>query len=230
MDARRSIAEGMTVYTQDGEKLGKVVAVDDAGLFVEKGFFFAKEYGFRFDDVADVRDEGVHLRLDKQAVSSSLVDDDQGLERSRPSAVSENRVGGERSSDSGQLGTEANPPMGSTASTGLQWGMEPLSTVAPGASDRRSDSIQEGADARRIDELERTGIASGRVAVDESGRGAVPSGMESEREAGELKIHRRVVTEQKTVTVPVRREEVDVEPEGDVRRSDRHDADDHHVP
>ena len=36
MDARRGIVEGMTVYTQDGEKLGKVVAVDDAGLFVRR--------------------------------------------------------------------------------------------------------------------------------------------------------------------------------------------------
>ena len=57
MDARRGISEEMTVYTQDGEKLGKVVAVDDAGLFVEKGFFFPREYGFRLDDVAEVRQQ-----------------------------------------------------------------------------------------------------------------------------------------------------------------------------
>ncbi|MGZ6072233.1 MAG: hypothetical protein ACXWK8_13530, partial [Myxococcaceae bacterium] len=81
----------MTVYTQDGEKLGKVVAVDDAVLFVEQGFFFPREYGFRFDDVADVRDDGVHLRLTKEASSSALVHDVGGLGRSRPSAVSEDR-------------------------------------------------------------------------------------------------------------------------------------------
>lgn len=91
MDARRGISEEMTVYTQDGEKLGKVVAVDDAGLFVEKGFFFPKEYGFRFDDVAEVRDDRVSLRLDKEAISSALVHDVGGLERSRPSAVSDDR-------------------------------------------------------------------------------------------------------------------------------------------
>jgi len=45
-------------------------------------------------------------------------------------------------------------------------------TADGGTSNRRSDSIQEGADSRRIDELERTGVASGRVPVDESGRGA----------------------------------------------------------
>lgn len=218
MDARRGITEGMTVYTQDGETLGKVVAVDDAGLFVEKGFFFPREYGFRFDDVTDVRGEEVHLRLAKEAVSSAMVEDDRGLERSRPSAVSE---------DGGQLGTAANPPAGSTANTGLQWGMEPVGTAAGGTSGRRSDSIQEGADARRIDALERTGIASGRVPVNEEGRGVAPSRVEShvrsgqdvtlpvaeeqleartsEREAGELTVHRRVLT-------------------------DRRDPEDHHVP
>ncbi len=89
MDARRGIREEMTVYTQDGEKLGKVVAVDDAGLFVEKGFFFPREYGFRFDDVADVRDDAVHLHLNREAVSRALVHHAGGLERSRPSVVSE---------------------------------------------------------------------------------------------------------------------------------------------
>ena len=38
MDARKRVAEGMTVYTPDGEKLGKVTAADQSGLFVEKGF------------------------------------------------------------------------------------------------------------------------------------------------------------------------------------------------
>ena len=69
MDARKGVTEGMPVYTRDGEKLGKVVSVDDAGLFVEKGLFFPKEYGFGFDDVEDVRDGSVHLRLDKNAVT-----------------------------------------------------------------------------------------------------------------------------------------------------------------
>ena len=91
MDARRGISEGMTVYTRDGQKLGKVVAVDDAGLFVERGFFFPREYGFRYADVGDVRDDGVHLQLDREAVSSAMVERAGGLERSRPSVVSEAR-------------------------------------------------------------------------------------------------------------------------------------------
>ena len=90
MNARERVAHGMTVYTRDGEKLGKVVAADDIGLFVEKGLFFPKEYGFRYDDVEDVRDDGVHLCLDKEAISRTAAHG-SGLERSRPSAVSEDR-------------------------------------------------------------------------------------------------------------------------------------------
>jgi hypothetical protein len=61
----------MTVYTRDGKELGKVVSVDNVGLFVEKGLLFPKEFGIRFDDVEDVRSDGVHLRLDRQAVEGA---------------------------------------------------------------------------------------------------------------------------------------------------------------
>ena len=67
MDARKGVTEGMPVYTRDGQKLGKIVSVDETGLFVEKGFFH-KEFGFGFDDVEDVRDGSVHLRLDMNAL------------------------------------------------------------------------------------------------------------------------------------------------------------------
>jgi hypothetical protein len=68
MDAK--IAKGMTVFTRDGKELGKVVSVDNVGLFIEKGLLFPKEFGVRLDDVEEVRGDGVHLRLDRQAVES----------------------------------------------------------------------------------------------------------------------------------------------------------------
>ncbi len=181
MDARRGVARGMTVYTRDGEKLGKVVAVDDGGLFVEKGFFFPREYGFRFDDVEDLGEGSVHLRLDREAVAAAAVEDGQGPERNRPSVVArdverdtaadrETRSGGP--GDARQLGTEANPPAGSRASSGLQWSMEPLETVARGTSERRDPGGEPAAeDPRSIDARERSGAASGRVPVDPGGMG-----------------------------------------------------------
>jgi hypothetical protein len=72
MDARTNVTTGMTVYSQDGAKLGKVVSVDDTGLFVEKGLLFPKEFGFGWEEVADVQGDGVHLRLDHETVKTTL--------------------------------------------------------------------------------------------------------------------------------------------------------------
>ncbi len=181
MDARRGVARGMTVYTRDGEKLGKVVAVDDRGLFVEEGFFFPGEYGFRFEDVEELREGNVHLRLDREAVASAAAAAEQGPERNRPSVVArdvERDAAADRDTGpgsrehAGQLGTEANPPAGSRAASGLQWSMEPLETVARGTSERAGPGGEPAAeDPRRIAQRERSGAASGRVPVDPGGMG-----------------------------------------------------------
>ena len=84
MDPRRQVTKGMTVYTHDGDKLGKVALADDIGLFVVKGLLFPKEYGFRYDDVEDVRDDGVHLRLDKAAIARRETGGDRGPVRNNP--------------------------------------------------------------------------------------------------------------------------------------------------
>lgn len=59
----QGVQEGMTVRTADGEKLGKVVTCESDRFIIEKGFFFPKDYLARYDDVAEVRDDEVHLRL-----------------------------------------------------------------------------------------------------------------------------------------------------------------------
>jgi len=92
MDPRGQITKGMTVYTQDGEKLGKVAVADDIGLFVEKGLFFPKEYGFRYDDVEDVRADGVHLRLNKDAIVRQESSHDPGAIRKNPGPTSDDRA------------------------------------------------------------------------------------------------------------------------------------------
>jgi len=52
----QNVSEGMSVYSQDGEKLGKVIAMDEDSFTVEKGFFFPKDFTARYDDIVDVRD------------------------------------------------------------------------------------------------------------------------------------------------------------------------------
>jgi hypothetical protein len=64
---RSLIREGMTVYSSDGEKLGKVRSCDATTFVIEKGFFFRKDYIARYDDVRSVDDEGTHLAISKDA-------------------------------------------------------------------------------------------------------------------------------------------------------------------
>ena len=48
-----SLVEGMTVYSNDGERMGKVTSLGDDYFLVEKGIFFPKDFTFRYDDIQD---------------------------------------------------------------------------------------------------------------------------------------------------------------------------------
>lgn len=64
---RTGITEGMTVFSSDGEKLGKVSSFDDATFTIEKGFFFPKDYLARYEDIADVTGDEIRLAIAKDA-------------------------------------------------------------------------------------------------------------------------------------------------------------------
>jgi uncharacterized protein (TIGR02271 family) len=48
------LEEGMVVYSQEREKLGKLVHADADSMTIEKGWFFPKDFTVRYDDVVDV--------------------------------------------------------------------------------------------------------------------------------------------------------------------------------
>jgi uncharacterized protein (TIGR02271 family) len=60
-DRYPSLVEGMTVYSNDGERMGKITALGDDYFIVEKGIFFPKDFTFRYDDIQDVRDDNIYL-------------------------------------------------------------------------------------------------------------------------------------------------------------------------
>lgn len=62
---RSSIREGMTVFSSDGEKLGKVLTYDATTFTIEKGFFFPKDYLARYDDIEAVTGDEIRLAMTK---------------------------------------------------------------------------------------------------------------------------------------------------------------------
>jgi uncharacterized protein (TIGR02271 family) len=62
------IQEGFDVWSSDGKKLGKVVAIQASTFVVEKGFFFPRDYTLSLDDVRDVRDDSVVLSKTQEEV------------------------------------------------------------------------------------------------------------------------------------------------------------------
>jgi uncharacterized protein (TIGR02271 family) len=62
---RSSVREGMTVFSSDGEKLGKVLSCDASTFTIEKGFFFPKDYVARYDEVAAVTGDDIRLAVTK---------------------------------------------------------------------------------------------------------------------------------------------------------------------
>ena len=141
---RGSVREGMVVFSADGEKLGKVRSCEAGAFIIEKGLFFPKDCVARYDQVADISGDEIHLATTKEA-----------LGRGDPAAASAGGPGG-----------AIGPEPGRT--TGREEVSMPLA--------------EEQIDVAR-----------------------------HSRDAGEVRLHKDVVTEHRRVDVPVTREEVRVE-------------------
>jgi len=63
MNYRDNLKKGMTVYSSDGHKLGKVAALTESDFMIEKGLFFPKDYLVRYSDITDIRGDDVYLNL-----------------------------------------------------------------------------------------------------------------------------------------------------------------------
>jgi uncharacterized protein (TIGR02271 family) len=64
-----AMTEGQTVYSKNGERLGKITQMGDDVIRIEKGIFFPKDFTCRYDDISDVRDDNVYLNLDASELS-----------------------------------------------------------------------------------------------------------------------------------------------------------------
>jgi uncharacterized protein (TIGR02271 family) len=62
---RIELVPGMEVVSVDGDKLGKVVSLDNVQLIVEKGFFFPKDFAIPMSAVDSADDHHIYLSIGK---------------------------------------------------------------------------------------------------------------------------------------------------------------------
>jgi uncharacterized protein (TIGR02271 family) len=159
MYERSHVREGMTVRSIDGEKLGKVFAVQDGEFLIEKGLFFPRDYVCRYSEISDIRDGEIILLHGKESLRSFSFGEDRGV-------LADTGVG---------LGADTGGLTANASAQGVERPMVGKDTVTVPVHKEELDVIKR------------------------------------ERQAGEVRVHKDVVQEDRELTVPVRRERVSVE-------------------
>ncbi|MCY1031949.1 YsnF/AvaK domain-containing protein [Corallococcus sp. BB11-1] len=188
MIKRNDIKEGMTVRSSDGEKLGKVFAVSDAEFHIEKGMFFPKDYLVRYAEVSDIRNGEIYLNHGREALSGLS---DAGSIAGR---------GGGAGVGPGALGATGAAATGTASGIGAG-----LKTGTQKIGDVPRTGVQER-DLRANLKEERIGNEDVTLRTHHEELEAV----KRQHRAGEAQVRKVVVEEMRTVTVPLRHEEVEV--------------------
>ncbi|MBN1207723.1 MAG: YsnF/AvaK domain-containing protein [Myxococcaceae bacterium] len=157
MYQRSDLREGMVVRSIDGEKLGKVFAIQDGEFLIEKGLFFPKDYVCSYSEISDIRDDEIILLHGKEGLHRFSFDEDRGVLAG---------TGGGAGVGPGAIGMPAEP------TPGLGMGAEEVSIPVH---------------KEELDVIKR------------------------EAQAGEVRVSKEVVEEEREISVPVRRERVRVE-------------------
>jgi hypothetical protein len=71
MIGKSAPAIGMTVRKANGDELGKIVAIDEQGIHIEKGFFFPRGYILSKDQVDRISHGEIYLKQ-----NTSLIEDE----------------------------------------------------------------------------------------------------------------------------------------------------------
>jgi len=186
MENQVILQHGMDVYGADDEKLGSVHEVRDNYFVVEKGFFFPKDYYIPMSAIEGV-DQDNHVRLN--VTKDVALNQDWDVEPLAEGAIGDYPVtdqarvwsaGSETEAVGGVVGAQGMAEMGGQSSEVI----DPNYIAA-------SDTPASGADATRVPVYEEE-ITPVKRTVN---RGAV-------------RIEKELVTENKTVTVPVTEERV----------------------
>jgi uncharacterized protein (TIGR02271 family) len=201
---------GYTVYDQSGSKIGKIddLFVDESDqpeyIGVKMGFLGTSSTLIPWDTISSVDDEGRALTVatDKDtAKNGPTFDDDREITPEFESEVY-SYYGLQRAStteESGSYETYQGEETAGAVGPGMRMGDTETGEFRGHASDDEGVSQSQGSDLEDEDEL--------RVQRTEEELAAGTR----ERQAGQLKIRKRVRTDRESIEVPTRHEEVSVE-------------------
>ncbi|NVI98389.1 YsnF/AvaK domain-containing protein [Myxococcus sp. AM009] len=202
MYQRSDIKEGMVVRSIDGEKLGKVFAVGESEFHIEKGLFFPKDYLVRYSEVSRIDGSEIILSHGKEALSR-LTDED------RTGAIA--GTGGGAGVGPGAVGMGADRTA-ARASTGMDATSDTVGrkgTYDTGYDTRLGTDARSGAGTDTA--VGTRGIHGREEDVTIPLHREEVDVLKRDVQAGEVRVHKDVVEEDREVDVPVRRERVRVE-------------------
>jgi uncharacterized protein (TIGR02271 family) len=183
------IQSGWDVYGSDGDKIGDVSDVGPNYVLVTKGFLFTKDIYIPTSAITGIENERVYLNVAKDQVDSMGWDQ---------APVSDTGYGtaayGTTSDTTGTTYTDEDSTTVSTQTTTADTGYTPVQPVQQYTTTETTQPTTTDQDNLRVQRYEEE-LQAQKVA----------------RQAGEVRINKDVVEEQRTLDVPVTREEVHIE-------------------
>lgn len=197
-----NIHQGATVYSVDGDKLGKVIGLEGGNLIVEKGWFFPTDYAVPTSLVTSATEDEIYLSVSK----------DQALNQ-------------DWTTDTGAVGTTAATNTGTTL--GTTWGTAPTATTDLTGNVVGTDATYQGAEYQSAANYADDTVAAGTIGSDyaaattdmtATGNDVLRVPVHEEEltatkrpvEQGQVRVSKDVVAEDRTLEVPVTEERVHV--------------------
>jgi uncharacterized protein (TIGR02271 family) len=207
-DRQYTFREGMTVFGSDGDKVGKIVAVDPSYIVVEKGFFFPTDYYIPTSAIANMDDDNIYLTVSKDEALNQGWDQPltttAGDERFGATTTDAETYAASGAGYQGTAGTAAAFDTTQSTATTDAYGSG-TATAGYGASGDLQGERRYAQDA----DLDATQVREGdRVRVPVHEEELVAS--KRPAEAGKVRIEKDIVTEERTMEVPVTEERVRV--------------------
>jgi uncharacterized protein (TIGR02271 family) len=207
-DRQYTFREGMTVFGSDGDKVGKIVAVDPSYIVVEKGFFFPTDYYIPTSAIANMDDDNIYLTVSKDEALNQGWDQPltstAGDERFSATTTDAETYAASGAGYQGTAGTAAAFDTTQSTATTDAYGSGAATADYGARGDRQGErpfAHDSHPDATHVHEGDRV-----RVPVHEEELVASKRPVE----AGKVRIEKDIVTEERTMEVPVTEERVRV--------------------